>query len=58
MKTNIPCPNPHCFKGSVDTGGFTPWGAPITNVCPTCAGHAFVDPDEIPQPKEVDECRD
>jgi hypothetical protein len=40
---NTRCPNPQCFDGVVDTGGFTPWGAPIDGQCSICAGTGFVD---------------
>lgn len=27
-----------CGTGEVDTGGFTPWGASISDACPYCNG--------------------
>jgi hypothetical protein len=32
------CPNPRCDDGAVDTGGVTPWGAPIFDMCRCCDG--------------------
>lgn len=34
----IPCPCPGCDQGAVDTGGTTPWGAPIAVQCGWCGG--------------------
>jgi hypothetical protein len=40
----LPCPNPNCVNGSVDTGGVTLWGSSITNKCEICDGTSFGEP--------------
>ena len=37
----IACPN-SCANGAVDTGGMTPWGQPISGVCPRCGGRGVI----------------
>lgn len=39
-RLSFPCDN--CGrKGSIDTGGFTPWGQPIEDTCPMCEGLGY-----------------
>lgn len=35
-------PCPQCEDGSVDSGGFEPWGSPIEIACPFCKGSGKV----------------
>lgn len=53
-RPNVVCPHPGCNGGSRDTGGFTPWGAAITEVCITCAGHGFVTAEEYDKLKATE----
>lgn len=42
----VRCPNPSCENGAADTGGMTPWGAPISDKCGWCDGRGKITNEE------------
>jgi len=53
MTKTIPCPNSDCYKGAIE-GGFDPvLEVNLTEICPICQGHSFVEvPTESPEHKK------